>query len=252
MQEGDPIESPSFSPSADALQFQTAEFAPAERPRCVLCRAEIGDTYYHLDGSVICKVCAGHRQTMQEPLRGRVFGKSVLYGLGAALAGSALYGIVLLSTGAEFALLSILVGIMVGKAMMHGSGGRGGRKLQIVAVLLTYFGITAGYIPSIVKGLSNKQSRKEIAGQTLRRAPDRAAPTPLQKPIPFGRAIAGLLLALGFVIGFALVMPFSMLTQGFSGIFGIAIIFFGLQRAWHKTRGGQGILMGPYPSATSA
>jgi len=27
-----------------------------------------------------------------------------------------------------------------------------------------------------------------------------------------------LLLALGFVIGFALIMPFLMLTQGFSGI----------------------------------
>jgi hypothetical protein len=115
MPQEDPPVSPGLSPSADALQFQTAEFAPAEVPRCVLCRAEIGDTYYHLDGSVVCKVCAGHRQTMQEPLRGRLFGKSVLYGLGAAMAGSALYGIVLLSTGAEFALLSILVGIRSGR-----------------------------------------------------------------------------------------------------------------------------------------
>src|SRR6266404_3883093 len=122
-----PEENPPESPG---LQFETAEFARPELTRCVLCRAEIGDTYYHLDGSVICKICAGHRQTMQEPLPGRLFGKSVLYGLGAALAGSALYGIVLLSTGAEFALLSIVVGIMVGKAMMHASGGRGGRRLQ--------------------------------------------------------------------------------------------------------------------------
>src|SRR6266849_8933326 len=249
MPEENPPESPGLSPAADALQFQTAEFAPAELPRCVLCRAEIGDTYYHLDGSVICKVCAGHRQTMQEPLRGRLFGKSVLYGLGAALAGSALYGIVLLSTGAEFALLSIVVGIMVGKAMMHASGGRGGRKLQIVAVLLTYFGITAGYIPSIVKGLSDKQSKKEVAGQTLSQAPDKAAPTSFEKRMPFGRALMGLLIALGFLIGFALVMPFLMLTQGFSGILGIAIIFFGLQQAWHKTKGDHGLLMGPYPAA---
>src|SRR5262249_19204178 len=77
---------PEVDPPRDALQFETAEFALPELPRCVLCRAEIGDTYYHLDGSVICKVCAGHRQAMQEPLGGRLFGKSVLYGLGAALA----------------------------------------------------------------------------------------------------------------------------------------------------------------------
>src|SRR5438045_8357764 len=115
------------------LQFQTAEYAAADTiPRCVLCKAGIGDTYYHLNGSVICKVCAAQRQAGMEPTGGRVFGKSVLYGLGAALAGTALYGIVLLATGAEFALLSILIGIMVGKAMMHASGGRGGRKFQIV------------------------------------------------------------------------------------------------------------------------
>ena len=52
-----------------------------------------------------------------------------------------------------------------------------------------------------------------------------------------------------YLICIALVMPFLMLTQGFSGILGIAIIFFGLQRAWHKTKGDQGVLMGPYPAA---
>src|SRR5439155_83803 len=109
-----------------------------------------------------------------------------------------------------------------------------------------YFGVTAGYIPSIVKGLSDKQSKQQAApGQS----PDKATPASLQKPMPVGRALLGLLIALGFVIGFALVMPFLMLTQGFSGILGMAIIFFGLQRAWHKTKGDQGVLMGPYPAA---
>src|SRR5205807_674052 len=64
---------------------------------------------------------------------------------------------------AEFTLLSILVGIMVGKAMMHGSGGRGGRKLQIVAVLLTYGSITTGYVPSILKGLREKPLKTEAS-----------------------------------------------------------------------------------------
>ena len=146
------------APVADDLQFQKAEFTAAAdaASRCALCGSGIGDVYYHLGGSKICKVCAGHTQTAQEAVRGRVFGKSVLYGLGAAVVGSALYGIVLLATGAEFALLSILVGIMVGKAMMHGSGGRGGRTLQIVAVLLTYASITTGYVPTILKSLRDK------------------------------------------------------------------------------------------------
>jgi len=138
-------------PDEEKLQFQTAEYAAADAsPRCGLCKAEIGDTYYHLNGSAICKVCAVQRQANPEPPAGRAFGKSVLYGLGAALAGSALYGIVLLATGEEFALLSILIGIMVGNAMMCGSVGRGGRQFQVVAVLLNYSSFTLCYLSVIV------------------------------------------------------------------------------------------------------
>src|SRR5258708_11741731 len=132
-------------PDEEKLQFHTAEYAAADAsPRCGLCKAEIGDTYYHLNGSAICKVCAVQRQANPEPPAGRAFGKSVLYGLGAALAGSALYGIVLLATGAEFALLSILIGIMVGKAMMHGSGGRGGPEVQNAALRPPHSSIQMG------------------------------------------------------------------------------------------------------------
>lgn len=59
-----PEEQPSATPLADDLQFQKAEFtpAPATDSRCTLCRAEIGDVYYHLGGSRICKVCAAQKQ----------------------------------------------------------------------------------------------------------------------------------------------------------------------------------------------
>ena len=228
-------------PDEDKLQFQTAEYAAADAsPRCGLCKAEIGDTYYHLNGSAICKVCAVQRQANPEPPAGRAFGKSVLYGLGAALAGSALYGIVLLATGAEFALLSILIGIMVGKAMMRGSGGRGGRKFQIVAVLLTYGSITTGYMPVVVKGMYEKRPKSEVT----------AVATP-NKPIAPGRAVLALLVFLVLMIGLALAAPFLMLTAGFSGILSIAILFFGLQRAWHATGGSHLVLTGPYSSATA-
>src|SRR5262249_1047943 len=162
-------------------------------PRCGLCRAVIGDQYYHLDGNVICKVCAAQKQAAMEPVRGRAFGKSVLYGLGAAVAGSALYAIVLLATGAEFALLSILVGIMVGRAMLRGFGGRGGRKLQIIAFLLTYGAITTGYIPAVVKGIYQAQSNKETSAASKKTAMER-------KPMGAGRASLAIGVFLAFVI----------------------------------------------------
>src|SRR5215471_6863232 len=87
------------APAADDLQFQKAEFTPAPDSRCTSCGAPISDVYYHLGGKRICKVCASQAQAMQEPVSGRLFGKSLLYGIGAAAAGSAMYGIVLLATG---------------------------------------------------------------------------------------------------------------------------------------------------------
>src|SRR5882724_4666958 len=231
-------------PDEDNLQFQTAEYADAT-PRCALCKAEICDSYFHLNGSVICKVCAGQRKCDLEPPSVRVFGKSVLYGLGAAVAGTALYGIVLLATGAEFALLSILIGIMVGKAMMRGSGGRGGRKFQIAAVLLTYGSITTGFVPSILKGLYQKPLKTEASSKPA--SPARARTEAFVKT-PIGKVVA-VVVFLAFIVGLALTSPFLTITQGFSGIIGIAILFFGLQRAWHATGGDHSVLMGPYPSA---
>lgn len=258
MQEEEPIQTlglsaskslESTTPAADNLQFQTAEYAPSDASRkCALCRGDIGEQYYHLGGNVICKVCAEQKQASQEPVRGRVLGKSVLYGLGAALGGSALYGVVLLATGAEFALLSILVGVMVGKAMLRGSGGRGGRKLQIIAVLLTYGSITTGYVPAIVKGLYQAQAKKEVPDK----ASGKSAAMPVAKPIGLGEALLAVAVALGFITGLALISPFLMLSQGFSGILSVAIIFFGLQQAWTKTRGDNRVLMGPYPVADLA
>jgi hypothetical protein len=240
-----PDEAPLQSPIAAELQFQKAEFTADADSRCALCGAGIGDIYYHLGGSRICKVCAGQKQANLEPVRGRVFGKSVLYGLGAAVAGSALYGIVLLATGAEFALLSILVGIMVGKAMIHGSGGRGGRKLQIVAVLLTYGSITTGYVPTILKELYQKPLKTEAFKKPVPTERNKAMIAFVNKPI--GKVVAGVVF-LGFIVGLALVAPLLTITQGFSGILGIAIIFFGLRQAWQKTKSDDRILKGPYPA----
>jgi len=155
-----------------------------------------------------------------------------------------MYGIVLLATGAEFALLSILVGIMVGKAMIKGSGGRGGRKLQIIAVLLTYGSITTGYVPTILKAMRQKQLKAEASHQAA--APAKAR-TEAFVPTPTGKVTA-VAVFLAFMVGFALVTPLLMVTQGFSGILGILIIFFGLQRAWIGTRGEPRLLMGPYPA----
>ena len=139
----------------------------------------------------------------------------------------------------EFALLAILVGIMVGKAMVRGSGGRGSRRLQIAAVLLTYGSITTGYIPTIIKGFQELDQKKgfSAAAQQKQAAPGRKV----------GAGGVALGIALLLVIGLA--APLLSLTEGFSGILGIVIIFFGLRQAWRLTAADPAVLSGPSTAA---
>jgi hypothetical protein len=67
--------------------------------------------------------------------------RTLLFGLGAAIVGAIIYFAVLKITGLELSLITILIGFMVGTAVMKGSQSRGGRRYQVIAVVLTYLAI---------------------------------------------------------------------------------------------------------------
>jgi hypothetical protein len=173
----------------------------------------------------------------------------VLFGLGAAAAGSAIYAAVAMITGLEIGLIAILVGIMVGKAVRAGSGGRGGRPQQITAVLLTYFAITTSYLPVTIYHLS-KEGRSSHARKTPGDDSSTQSNPATQAP-PAGRDTSSRStpksLGLGFVFLIAIfaAAPFMMLTKG-TGILTLVIIFIGLRQAWKLTGRTTIRLMGPY------
>jgi len=133
-------------PAAETLQFRKAEHV-IEGPKCVICTRPIVDSFYHAQGKVVCPACAKAVEAGQSAPPAHTFAKSFLYGLGAAITGTALFSIVWLVTNYQLALIAILIGFMVGKAVRYGSQGLGGRPQQVMAVLLTYFSISASYIP---------------------------------------------------------------------------------------------------------
>ena len=233
---------PSPGPAVDALQFQKAEFADP-RPKCVMCRAAIDQDYYHLAGQVICPACAEQARSTQHRPKGQWVMRGTLYGAGAALACSICYAIITMVTGFELALISILVGYLIGRAVRTGSYGLGGRRLQIVAVILTYLSITTSYAPLIVKSVwdSNKKEDSATAGKAGAANPGTAPQEKVAAPPP-----SGLLFAVAFIIGISLISPFLGLTEGVSGFLGILIIFFGLSRAWRETARDERLLLGPY------
>src|SRR5262245_34113180 len=122
--------SPAPLPATTELQFQRAELSSPDGSfsgqSCVACKRPIASQYYHAQGQVVCPDCAQRIQDGQQAPAHLSLLRAALYGGGAALGGCILYAIFTLVTGFEFALMAILVGYMVGKAIRHGSNGLGG------------------------------------------------------------------------------------------------------------------------------
>lgn len=139
---------PTETDATEPLQFENADYTgeASGRLTCTVCHREIVKTYYEINGKSVCDEC---RALLKERMTGGSgplrLARAVLFGTIAAVGGAALYFAVLKITGLEIALISILVGFMVGSAVRSGSRHRGGLAYQVVAILLTYTAIALSY-----------------------------------------------------------------------------------------------------------
>src|SRR5579859_5486505 len=159
-------------PAAETLQFRRAEHVSADDTgqRCFSCAKSINATYFHVQGKVACPECAAALESRLKAPPGYSLLRASVYGFGAAIAGCALYATVAIVTGLEIALIAILIGYMVGKAIRHASGGLGGRPQQILAVALTYFSISTSFIPVAIYHFAKepqKQAQQTDASVTV-------------------------------------------------------------------------------------
>ncbi len=201
----------------DDLQFDKAEFSnPSGIGPCVMCAAPIESEYWHANGQVICPRCATTLGTAQQTPAKHLLLKGTLYAVVSAIGCSIAYAAILVITNYELALISIAVGWLVGKAARVGTGGLGGRPVQIVAVIATYIAISGSLFFQILYSFFKE-----------------------------GKLVNGIF---GYLYLFVISLgkPFFELQEGFSGILGIAILFFGLQQAWQQTRSVQVAIAGPY------
>jgi len=215
----------------DTLQFQKAEFA-SDAPKCASCKNELDVQYFQLAGQNICAACAELvRKNQDGPAHSDVV-RGLLYGAGAAFVCFIGYAAIVMVTGMEFALVAILVGYLVGSAVRKGSRGLGGRRCQIATVALTYCAITFSYIPVGIREAIKQNSAAEAKSAEIR------ANGPAKEESLLG--------AIVLLSGFALVSPFMGLSSGISGILGLLIIGFGLQRAWQLTARDERLLTSPF------
>ena len=120
--------------------------------------------------------------------------------------------VIMLKTGYEIALVAILVGFIVGKAVRAGSGGGGGRAYQVLAVALTYCSIVSSYVPRILDEVSKlPTASKEEKGGGSPGGPEKPATAPPAVEEKPGQKPGFLSLVLALAVIFALAIAYPWL-----------------------------------------
>jgi hypothetical protein len=256
-----------------APQFGKAEYQAASSgpDRCQSCKQSVGSQYYRVNGALTCAFCGEQAKLRLPKDTHEAFVRSLFFGTGGAILGLILYSAFGIITGLMIGYISLAVGYLVGKAMMKGSSGVGGRRYQIAAVLLTYAAVSMAAIPV---GISQYMKQEKAKKQGLVRLTSpgdiqarRATPTdpnttvvvpepeaiqsadnvsrvtenpPARKPkLGIGAAFAMLALA-------GLASPFLELADPLHGVIGLVILFVGVRIAWKITQGVQHEVVGPF------
>ena len=117
--------------------------------------APIAEAYYEAGGQIVCALPGQNRDGIPGRLPAGPGLQGLLLGSIAAAVGAILYYAIMRITGLNIGLVAVVVGLMVGGAVKAGSGQRGGRFYQLLALLLTYTSIAAMYLPVTVELMSD-------------------------------------------------------------------------------------------------
>jgi ribosomal protein S27E len=233
--------------SVPSLQFDRAEFATPAAPvvKCASCNHSIIQSYYEAVGKTICATCREALASAADSGGTARLLRALMAGFGAAILGSIVWWGVRKVSGYEIGLISIGIGIGVGRAVQWGSRNRGGWAYQLLAVLLTYASIAGNYMPDVVTGIL--EQAKDTTKTAV--AAPAAAGTPVKASAAATPSVGGFLLALGAVFLMAAAAPF---LAGASNIIGLLIIGFGLWNAWKVNRRIDVVVNGPYSVVPAA
>jgi hypothetical protein len=213
-------------------QFATAEYSTQPGTAiCKSCGRSTSGASYRANGVPVCGICAQRIKDQTAVDSHSVFVRALCFGVGGAILGMALYVGFALATGWIVGFVSLAVGYIVGKAIVFGSGGVGGRRYQVAAVLLTYIAVSMAAFPIAIS-----QQMKQRSAQQQAQASD---PTTAGKPkmSPFK--------ALGVLTVIGLASPFLDLANPAHGVIGLIILFVGIRIAWRLTAGNAVNITGP-------
>ncbi|HEY4122847.1 MAG TPA: hypothetical protein VGM56_33515 [Byssovorax sp.] len=257
-------------PKSAGIDFETAAYAEKSAPTlaCSLCKQSITTAYFHFLGKVLCHGCrAGVERSFTDAKKPATFAKAAaLAGVVAVGCGGA-YAVFVGFTNIQFALVTIGIGWAIGRTIQKTTRGFGSRRHQVLAVALTYFASSMGYLPALVTAIRDAGAQQASATPSTSPAPAKAPPeqpaddgahaeppaaaSPAEH-VGLGSALGALVKLVGFVVYFLLVAPFYEIADGIGGIIGLFIIFFGLRTAWKVSKGVGGAVTGPHQATAAA
>ena len=228
---------------ADQPQFGTAEYNSGSDPnQCKTCGRSVGGSYFRVNGAMTCSDCAKQTAGMQPTDSHSVFVRGMVFGLIGAMIGLVLYSAVGIITGLEIGYVSIAVGYIVGRAVLFGTAGIGGRRYQILAAVLTYCAVSMSAVPISLSQVFQQQQQTTKAAQPVSAKSDAAGETEFDsEPTAFG-----LLTSVVVLTAIGLFSPVLGMADPLSGLIGLVILFVGLRIAWSLTEGNPVKIMGPY------
>ena len=233
-------------------QFGTAEYVGSPGgDHCRYCHQLISGTYYRINDGMACADCAGKARDELARDSHSAYVRGLLYGIGAAILGLILYATFAIVTGIVIGYASLAVGWMVGKAMMKGSNGVGGRRYQIAAVLLTYAAVSMAAIPIWIHYAGeHKQQTQQQRLQAEQRQLDSGSgqqnEPPSAEPVKPHLTLGAWLVRVTLL---GLASPFVEVWEGgpsFGWMIGLVILFVGMKFAWRITAGRPLEIYGPF------
>src|SRR4051812_39526771 len=150
------------SPPASEISFDRAEFegpAPAALS-CAFCNRTLTGQYWQISTRPACDQC---RSSLARELGSsgsrQSFLRALLYGGLAALVGCIAWIAIEKLFKAQIGFVAIGVGYLVGKAVRKASGGLGGRRYQVLAVVLTYAAIALASLPDLLSAIAHSDAK---------------------------------------------------------------------------------------------
>jgi predicted lipid-binding transport protein (Tim44 family) len=229
---------------SDTPQFGTAEYqSQSTGESCKTCGAPITGQYFLINGAVTCSPCAERTGAALPKDTHAAFTRGILFGIGGAIIGLILYSVVGIVTGLEIGYVSLAVGYIVGRAVLLGTSGIGGRRQQIAAAVLTYAAVSMASVPVFIWHMTKEAGASNPAvvtsAETVTAEAEATEATEAteetEEATATDSASPGIGRTLIFLAMLGLASPFLGLMSPLSGLIGLVILFVGIRIAWQMT-----------------